>query len=217
MPPLLPPTCDQLGHVNGAFQFDALQLIFQDQLVVRMDVFAPWGLGEQVVLEFGDGEVVLELEATKALHPMSEMAPQLPIPDPLGPRQEVPSVPTGRVQGEPCMSGWLTSSLISRRMDGWSGMALNRVPTTQHFSPGCSSHSFFIWIPAPGRDRYELRPGDSPSPPWDTAIGLWCHGAHGPGLWRRKRPSGARTPTTSRLGPRTEGSGMWLGPWIRCP
>ena len=40
------PTCDQLAHINGAFQFDALQFIFQDQLVVRMDVFAPWGLGE---------------------------------------------------------------------------------------------------------------------------------------------------------------------------
>lgn len=42
--------CDQLGHVNGALQFDALQFIFQDQLVIRVDVFAPRRLGEQVVL-----------------------------------------------------------------------------------------------------------------------------------------------------------------------
>jgi hypothetical protein len=28
-------------------------------------------------------------------------------------------------------------------MEGCSGMALNKVPTTQHFSSGCSSHSFF--------------------------------------------------------------------------
>lgn len=40
----------------------------------------------------------------------------------------------------------LCSLLTSCRLEGWSSMALRRVSTTQHFSLGCSSHRFFIWI-----------------------------------------------------------------------
>lgn len=31
--------------------------------------------------------------------------------------------------------------------DTWNGMAMKKVPTTQHLSPGCSYHGFFIWTP----------------------------------------------------------------------
>ena len=49
--PSPPPTCDQLGHIDGAFQSDALQFVFQDQLVIWVDILAPGRLGKQVVLE----------------------------------------------------------------------------------------------------------------------------------------------------------------------
>lgn len=59
------PTCDQPGHIDGAFQPDTLQFIFQDQLVIWVDVLAPGGLGEQVVLK-GRGEGWLGPESTRA-------------------------------------------------------------------------------------------------------------------------------------------------------
>lgn len=43
----------------------------------------------------------------------------------------------------------ITSSLISCRMEGWSCMDLKSVPTTQHFSPACSSESFRTAMPSP--------------------------------------------------------------------
>lgn len=51
----------------------------------------------------------------------------------------------------------LTSSLISRRMEGWRDMALNSVPTTQHCSPGCSSHNFFTSTRLPGHEGRVMR------------------------------------------------------------
>lgn len=69
-------------------------------------------------------------------------------------RQGDPGKHSGGGLREP---GSLTSSLSSRRMDGCSGMALKRVPTTQHVSPGCSSHSFFICTPLPGDKGHGLR------------------------------------------------------------
>lgn len=82
----------------------------------------------------------------------------------------IPGCPQGSV---------LTSSLTSRRMEGWSGMALKRVPTTQHFSLGCSSHSFFTCTPLPGHQRPELR---------DQAALLAPPTGHG------NRPPGAQLP-----------------------
>lgn len=79
-------------------------------------------------------------------------------PDPPWLRGKLPHrCPQGSVLGSPCEQASLTSSLTSRRMDGWSDMDLKRVPTTQHFSPGCSSHSFFVWTPLPRHSGYELR------------------------------------------------------------
>lgn len=93
---------------------------------------------------------------------------QRPSPDSLDPRQVAPSCPLGweHCSGDGvCEPAGLTSSLTSRRMEGWSGMALKRVPTTQHFSPGCSSHSFFTRTPLPGVQREcAQRPGGPPLP-----------------------------------------------------
>lgn len=140
-PPLWAPTCDQLRHVDGAFQFDALQLILQDQLIVWVDVFAPRRLGDQVVLR-DRWKAVLEPRLPWLL--CYEVAPHPCLPG----LAFLP--PTVRGQGWRTRAAGLTSSLISRRMEGWSGMALKRVPTTQHCSPGCSSHNFFTATPLPG-------------------------------------------------------------------
>lgn len=65
--------------------------------------------------------------------------------------------------GTPGLVG-LTSSLISRRMEGCRGMALNSVPTTQHCSPGCSSHNFFTATRLPGHEGIESRTEDKGAP-----------------------------------------------------
>lgn len=80
--------------------------------------------------------------------------------------------------------GGLTSSLTSRRMEGWSGMALKRVPTTQHFSPGCSSHSCLIWTPLPGAQeagaQNQVALGQPHSIAAQASPGVRKHPAQGP-------------------------------------
>lgn len=58
--------------------------------------------------------------------------------------------------GEP-----ITSSLISCRMEGWSCMALKSVPTTQHFSPSCSSESLRRAMSFPVETRGSVARGGS--------------------------------------------------------
>lgn len=80
-------------------------------------------------------------------------------------------VPRAACWGGPREQASLTSSLTSRRMDGCSDMDLKRVPTTQHFSPGCSSHSFFVWTPLPRHSGHELRDQGALQAPQSTEHG----------------------------------------------
>lgn len=101
-------------------------------------------------------------------HPMGKG----PVPDP-SPRQVAHWSPGKAPGGGAWELASLTSSLTSRRMEGWSSMALKRVPTTQHFSPGCSSHSFFTRTPLPGHKGPELRDQVALlAPPQGTETGL---------------------------------------------
>lgn len=115
--------------------------------------------------------------------------------------------------------GWgnrLCSTLTSLRVEGWSGMALKRVPTTQHFSPGCSSHSFFTTTPPPeARGARAQGPSGPPEPLWRA--GTASSGSTGsPGPWPspqgRERPGQGPPDLKADPAPGGQGRWMWLGP-----
>lgn len=123
---LLQLTCDTLVSVDFALQFDPLQLVLQDQLVRLTDVFGSCRLGQQIVLQARKRRDVMSHDMIFFFY--------------VSPGTEVSKCPQ-------------TSSLISRRIDGCSSIRLNKVPTMQHCSAVCRSHSLLMSTADPGRKK----------------------------------------------------------------